>query len=343
MRTQSFALGLFFILMGIALYVYFALLPLSVKEQMLQEMYNITINPKENTSVSYKYLDFRNIEMSKDYSKYVIADKYIVGALYDSYEVYLPSIDSSTNVFRGNLQYTFSLYYNASEYKGIRIELNLMCKNAEVILSIGGYEVYKGCENRHLSLYVNPGVLSDQKNTLNVVIKPTNIFSNAEVNINAFKVVYLKSSELNYVFYYSGGEAELIYNFCPADPNALNLYIDGNRIPFTSCSGILKIDPYLKNGLNYIRISSNINTNISAYINIKNPIFYVIFNDSFSTIRIIKEYGEINIDINGICNYKLGEENISFIKDISNCLIKGSNVLVIKSLTNAKLINVWIE
>lgn len=345
MRNQVGTLAIFFIIIGVAIFIYYIILPLPLKEQFLQEVYNSTLFLSNSSSQSPQFLyQFQNIEISPQVITYYIAENTEIGSLYESGVVNLNNIQLYTNIFEGNKYLYYFFYYNSSQFYGINISFGLECSNGNFNIYINGFKVFSGCENGLEDIYIDPGYLNNGNNKLEIIFSPSNIFSNAQLYLNNFQIIYDSLSYINYTYYYNGGNAELYYNFCPTNPDDIYLYINGNYIPLSSCSNMqtnnpLYISNYLQEGVNYIYITSQIPTQLNLYLENNNNEFYLNFPSNVSLLYIVTGGGEGNVNINNICKYNIYPYQYLYAINITQCLMNGNyyNILLITSNTGLNI------
>lgn len=331
--------GIFFILVGLLLLIYWALIPLPQKQQIINEIMGEntteTISNYSSSTSNFSAIQINNIYLSNEEMKIVVSQNYQIGNLIDVYQIPVGNINLYSNFFSGSSSKTIYFYYNSSIYDGIYLKFYMECSNGNVVISVNGQNIYNGCSNGNENIYVSPTYLIDGNNQITVSLYPSNIFSNAESNINDFEIIYAKRSSLTFNYYYYGGRVFINYNFCPADPNSVELIVNGEQIPLTSCSTYLTNNPleityYLNNGLNTITFSSQIPINLTLEIDSDNNLFYYSFSGEYYMLEVVKGSGSGTININGICTYNLNENQNIFVANIENCIVRNNNLLVIK-------------
>lgn len=339
MKSQSTLVGLFFILVGMLILIYWIILPVPEKERIYNEIIGgnlSSIENQTNNTVSFSSPEFRGLFLSKDGYTYVLAQNYILGKLVNIYDINLGEVSISTNIFSGSKSKKAYFYYNLSQkLDGVFLEFSPICDNGKFVVYINDKSIYEGCESK-VKIFVDNSYLKDGVNEIKLELYPNSILSSANLKINNLKLSYAKRSYLKSVLYYNGGRVFLDYNFCPTDPSAVKFRINGVDIPFPSCSSMLtntklEITPYLKTYMNTIELYSNVETNISLIVSSDNSIFVYPFNKDYTYLQLIVSKGSGEININGICKFYIdASKDYMIVKDISKCILD-QNILAIKA------------
>jgi len=298
--------------MGALLFVYWVLIPANEKQRILNEIYNST-----NYSNSYiseeKNIQLNHVYLKSGESRVVLTQNYLVGdnLVYD--EEGYPGFSLDTTLFRGSKQHTIFLP-GCEKCNGVILSFNSSCENCNVEIYLNDQLIYsgEGLPNS-FSRYVPKDFLSD-KNVLKFVLKPpTNPFVESKFIVTNLSVKYVTKSVFIGNFYYYGGKAYLDYNFCPAAPQSLELYINNRRIYFPSCSSNLYgsklyITPYLKQGYNEIKVYSRVPAKISLSIDFTEPKFFYFFDKPQNgIIYLFVEDGSGVLRINN-CTFTVNQE-----------------------------------
>jgi len=336
MKNQTGTVGIFIILIGILILVYWALLPVPEKERLLGEMYE-NISNKTVSNVSYNVpstskLILKDIYLYSDKKEIIVADNYYLGSLIPINEISFGSIEEETSIFAGKRSRNFNFYYSNGD--GVLLSFVSKCSGGYIEIKVNGYVMYKGCPSGLHRVMVQRDYLKEGNNVLTIDFYPNSIFSKSTFSLDNLKVFYLKRSEINYDLYYQGEKVYISYDFCPTDPNAIGFYINDNRISLYSCqNNYFDITPFLKNGINRLRIISNVETKINLKLITQNNIFMYIFNFTVREpvkLMVIKDQGYAELYINS-CKFYLSSYHTSFTFSLNrNCINDGENVLLIK-------------
>ena len=332
--------GLFIIMIGILIFVYWILLPVPEKERLLNEVYsNESLGNQSTTLKNYSYpssvhesLILKNIYLYSNRKEIKIADGYIIGSLIPWKEMNFGSLNIVTDVFSGVKSRKINFFYTNGS--GIAISFISQCSGGYLGIKVNDFEVYQGCPKGLQKIIIQPDYLKKGNNLLEFSFYPNSVFSKATFSIDNLKLEYLERSKLNYKFYYQGEKVYLSYDFCPTDPNVVSLYINNLKIPLYSCQNDnLDITSFLKRGVNDIEVLSKVKTRISLSIFTLSNIFYYMFNFTKkepSILNIVKSEGEGDVYINS-CRFHLAAEESSFTYVVpSRCINNGENLLVIR-------------
>jgi len=336
MRNQTTLVGLFVILIGILILVYWMILPIPEKEKLLNEIYgnysNETFSNASYSAPSTTQLVLNNIYLYSNDKEIIIADNYSLGSLIPIDEIPLGSIYEETSIFTGKKSRTFNFYYSNGD--AILLSFVSKCSGGYIEIKINNYEIYSGCPNGLQRILIQKDYLEEGNNVLTIDFYPNSIFSKSTFSLNNFEIVYLKRSEIDYDLYYQGEKVYLTYDFCPTDPNSVRLYVNGQNIPLYSCqNNYFDITPFLEMGVNDLRITSDVETQINLEILLQNNIFMYLFNFTPEypvELMVVKDQGSAELYINS-CEFYLSPYQTSFTFALnSSCINNGENLLLIK-------------
>ncbi|MEM1804610.1 MAG: hypothetical protein QXI77_01275, partial [Nanopusillaceae archaeon] len=266
MRNQLGVLGLFVIFIGILIFIYWILLPVSEKEKILEEIYEKKNISQENLTyeIPEKILQKNIIESIYLYSgrkEIIIAENYSLGELISFYEQDFESFSIRTNIFSGVKSKKLTFYYYEGE--GIVFSFISKCYNGKIEIFVNDILIFEGCPNELKSFFVQKEYLNKKDNNF-LIFKfyPKSLFSDAIFEIKNLKIFFVKRSELSFDYFYKQNEnVFLIYNFCPTDPNSVELYINEIKVPLYSCiHNSFDITKYFNSGKNTIKFVSKVRT-----------------------------------------------------------------------------------
>jgi len=337
MKNQTTVVGIFVIIIGILIMVYWILLPVSEKEKLLSEVYG---NVSNKTSVNTSYSSFsstsglmlKNIYLYSDKKEIIIADNYSIGTLVPFNEIQFGDINVETSVFSGKKSKNINFYY--SDGDAILLSFVSKCSNGYIEIKVNGYVIYSGCPNELQRILIQKEYLKQGNNLLTLEFYPNSIFSKSSFSLSSFKIIYLKRSEINYDLYHQGENVYISYNFCPTDPNSLKFYINDREISLYSCqNNYLDITPFLSMGLNKLRLVSDVETKMNLKLIMQSNVFFYTFN---FTVRepvkliVVKDEGSAYLYINS-CMFNLEPYKTSYTFILNNsCIYNGENVLIIR-------------
>jgi len=342
-KLQTTGLGIFFILLGIVIFVYWAILPYQYKQYLLQQLINgtnITLYSSSNssyTNISNQYV-FQNIQLSKSQNYYYIASNYTIGSYTPVYYINLGTLNFETNIFYGTVSKSLYFYYS-NNYNGINITAYSTCNNGNFNIYVNNYELYSGCQNGEISIFVPPNYLYNGDNELKIEFSPSSIIFNGNGVLNNININYLKFSSLNFNYYYISGDVYMFYDFCPYSPQNVELIVNGLSIPLSSCSNLFYLTPYLNVGENSISLISSYPVNINnLYIESESNIFYIAFPDNLTNyiLDIIVGQGSGEVILNNNCIYNISSSVGAYAINIYNCLLP-ENLLEIKTNNYLKI------
>jgi len=335
-KLQMTGLGIFFILLGIVIFVYWVILPYQYKQSLIQQLFNgtnITLYPSSgssNISISNQYI-FQNIQLSESQNYYYITSNYTIGSYIPVYYINLGTLNFETNIFYGTVSKSLYFYYS-NNYDGINITAYSTCNNGKFDIYVNNYEVYSGCQNGEIDIFVSPNYLYNGNNELKIEFSPTSIIFNGNGILNNININYLEFS-LNFNYYYISGDVYMFYDFCPYSPQNVELIINGLSIPLSSCSNLFYLTPYLNIGENSISLISSYPVNINnLYVEAKSNIFYIAFPNNLTNyiLDIIVSQGSGEVILNNNCIYNISSSVGAYVVNISNCLLP-ENLLEIKT------------
>ncbi|MEM1634457.1 MAG: hypothetical protein QW714_01925 [Nanopusillaceae archaeon] len=349
MRNQFAILGLFMILVGILIFIYWILLPVSEKEKILEEIYEKKNISQERSTyeIPERYLRgnvIENIYLYSGRKEILIAENYYLGELISFYEMNFESFSIRTNIFSGvkSKKLTFSYY----EGEGIALSFVSKCHNGKIEIFINNVLIFEGCPNDLLNFFVQKEYLNKDINFLIFRFYPKSLFSDAIFEIRNLKILFVKRSELTFDYFYKQNEnVFLIYNFCPTDPNSVELYINENRVPLYSCvHNSFDITKYLNSGKNIIKFSSKVRTQIDLKIQTSSNIFMQIFNLTKKDymLYVTKNRGSGEIYINTCKFYLEPYKEVSSFFVSEKCVNNGENIIIIKPETFLEISNLLI-
>jgi len=336
MKNQTTVVGIFVILIGILILVYWILLPVPEKERLLGEIYgnysNTTVSNVSYSVPSTTKLILKDIYLYSDKKEIIVADNYSLGSLIPLNEMQLGNIYEETSMFVGKKSRSFNFYYSNDD--AILLSFISKCSGGYIEVKVNGYVIYNGCPNGLQRILVQKDYLKEGNNVLTIDFYPNSIFSKSTFSLDNFKIVYLRKSEINYDLYYQGEKVYLTYDFCPTDPNSIGFYINGNKISLYSCqNNYFDITPFLKMGINRLRITSNVETKINLKFIMQNNVFMYVFNFTFKEpvkLMIVKDQGSAELYINS-CEFYLSSYQTSFTFALNrSCINNGENILLIK-------------
>jgi len=344
MKNQTMVVGIFVILIGILIMVYWILLPVSEKEKLLNEIYGnvsnkTTVNTSYSSYSSTLGLMLRNIYLYSDKKEIIIADNYSLGTLVPFNEIQFGDIGVETSMFSGKKSKNINFYY--SEGDAILLSFVSKCSDGYIEIKINGHTIYSGCPAGLQRVLIQKEYLKQGNNLLTIEFYPNSIFSKSSFSLSNFKIIYLKRSEINYDLYYQGENVYISYDFCPTDPNSLRFYINDREVSLYSCqNNYLDIIPFLNMGLNKLRLVSDVETKINLKVVMRNNVFIHTFN---LTVRepvkliVVKDEGSANLYINS-CMFNLEPYKTSYTFVLnSSCIYNGENVLIIRPNSLVKI------
>jgi len=329
--------GLFVILIGILIFVYWILLPVPEKEKLLEEIYGYrNVSNQSTTNLSYEAnvvskLILRDIYLYSDKKEINVARDYYLGTLVPVSEIGFGDVYEETTIFLGKKYKIIRFFYSNED--AIALSFISKCTGGYFTIRVNDFEVYSGCPSGIQKVLIQKDYLRREDNIIRIDFYPTSIFSKATFSLNNTKLIYMNRSKIEYNFYYQGERVYISYNFCPADSNSINFYINDYKLPIYLCQNdYLEITNYLKSGLNYIKVTSEIETKVDLKFITSNSIFYYPFNFTIKDIAflyVIKEQGDADIYVNG-CKYSLNTYQTSFMFPVNKSCLSLENVLVIK-------------
>jgi hypothetical protein len=333
-RYQTMAVGLFFILLGIALLIYWIILPVPSKQQFLQEILNQTNNYIQTNQTNmqiYQQYEYKNIELSNSAIYYYIASNYTIGNYVPSYIIYLGNAKFQSNVFYGKISREYYFHFS-NESLGINLTATVSCNNGYFDIYINGQKIYSGCQRGQLSIFIPQSYLIYGENNLKIEFVPDNIIFSGFGEINNLEITYLQQNSLYFSYYYISGDVYMYYDFCPYSPQNVKLIINNLSIPLSSCSGIFYLTPYLNIGKNNIELTSSYPVNINKlYLQSNQHLFYISFPNNIKNnlLEVVVNKGEGTIVLNNNCVYNIDSTQSVYVINIFNCLLP-ENLLVIK-------------
>lgn len=334
MRHQTLV-GLFVIAMGALIFLYWILLPVPEKEKLIREIYNIGDEQSALTESTYTMRDneLGYIFLSKDSSRIVVAQNYSVGKLVKLNEVYLGNFRLETSVFKGPMHIS-ARFNNYNSIEGVYISFLSKCENCKIRISVNNHTVFTGIPDEQFKVFV-PKVYLKQDNILRITLFPSlNPLQKSTIEINNLVVEYVTKNKLVYEFYYYGGKAYLLYDFCPVDPLTIKITINKKELAIPSCSSYkyntpLMITSYLKTGKNIISIDSDYEVVLKdVEIEIEEPKIFHMFKrpkDGLLYMFILKGRGILRINN---CTYYITPQTT--ILNIKPCLID-NNLMVLEA------------
>ncbi|MEM1687880.1 MAG: hypothetical protein QXM04_00600 [Nanopusillaceae archaeon] len=349
MKNQLMVVGIFLIIIGILIFVYWILLPIPEKEKILEEIYG-----KENISKNNGYIAeknslnknmIENIYLYAGKKEMIIAENYSLGELISFYEINFEDVSIKTNIFSGIKSKKLTFSYHEGE--GIVFNFVSKCVNGKIEIFINDILFFEGCPNNLSSLYIQNEYLKKGSNNY-IIIKfyPKSIFSDAIFEMKNLKIIFVKRSELSFDYFFSQNEnVFLVYNFCPTDPNSLKLFINGVEIPIYSCiHNSFDITRYLNSGKNTIKFVSKVKTHVNLKIQTSSNIFMQILNLTKKDymLYVTKNRGSGEIYIN-TCKFYLEpyKEVFSFFVS-EKCVNNGENIIIIRPETFLEISNLLI-
>ncbi|MFZ8800672.1 MAG: hypothetical protein ACO2ON_00625 [Candidatus Nanopusillus sp.] len=336
-KLQTVGLGIFFILVGIIIFVYWIILPYQYKQYLIQQLINETnitlyfpLNSSD-TSTSNQYV-FQNIQLSKGQNYYYIASNYTIGSYTPVYYINLGALNFETNIFYGTVSKSLYFYYS-NDYNGVKITAYSTCNNGNFDIYVNNYKLYSGCQNGEINIFVSPNYLRNGDNELKISFSPNSIIFNGNGILNNINIEYLKLSSLNFNYYYVFGDVYMFYDFCPYFPQNVKLTINGLSISLSSCYSLLYLTPYLNVGENRISLISSYPVNVNnLYIESKSSMFYITFPNNLTNyiLNIVVSQGSGEVIINSNCTYNINSSVGVYAINIYNCLLP-VNVLGIRT------------
>ncbi|MGC9079475.1 MAG: hypothetical protein ACP5G1_01920 [Nanopusillaceae archaeon] len=346
-KSQTRAVGLFFILVGIAIFVYWILLPAHQKKIILHEILNGTnLTYYEYGLIGedsgYYSITLNNIILSNSSLYYYITKNYQIGTFVPVYKVPMGSYSFSTNVFYGSKNINIYFVFN-EPYTGINVTALSTCSGGYFNFYINGKKLSSTCENGIINIFIPHIFLNNGENLLEIEFVPNSIFTNSYGELKNIEIEYMQSSSLSFYYYHASGNVYLFYDFCEGNPQGVSLLINNISIPLTSCSYKLFISPYLIPGNNLISFKSNYPITIKdLYIESNQNIFYLLFpNNLKNKLLTIVVDGNGFMSLNGKCQYYLSPSTPSPI-NISNCL-EPQNLLVIRPNNYLNIYTLYIS
>jgi len=346
MRYQSSIIGIFLILFGILLYVYWMILPVGEKQRLLEEIYNQTKNQSAPTVEKVeKALDISNIILSADSIRYVIAHNYTLGDYLPIQTIEFENIYIKSNIFFGERSKEIGFYFLSGD--GIKLSFTVECKECSLKILLNDDKLlYEGVPEKEFELMILSDYLNKGYNKIKFILVPSkNPFSYSEITLKNIKISIVKKSYIKSVFYYQGGNVYLLYDFCPGNPNALTILVNNYPLFVTSCSSFefgnkLYITDYLKKGRNIIEIHSDGKIIGNFYLEILQKVFYSEFDlPVHNILHVFVSEGEGIVKINQ-CTYNIKKGLYSY--DISKC-VSSRNLLVVEPITYLKIEKIIIE
>ncbi|BFI73048.1 hypothetical protein YN1_0350 [Nanoarchaeota archaeon] len=333
-RYQTFAVGLFFIVLGIILLIYWLLLSTPAKQQFLQQILNQTLE-QNITSITtpVSQYTYQNIQLSSSSSYYYIANNYTIGNYVPTYIQPVGDIDFRTNIFYGIVEKSYYFYFS-NNYVGINITGFFYCSNGHLDIYVNNYKLYSGCQNGELSIFVPSYYLYQGENKLEISFVPNNVFFSGVGQVNNLNLYYLELSYLSFSYYYVSGDVYLYYDFCPYSPQNVQLVINNLTIPLSECSDLFYLTPYLNIGENNIQFESSYPVELNnVYIQSNNNIFYIPFSNNITNdlLEVVVNQGSGEISINNNCRYIINSEQAVYAINISECLLP-TNILAIRPI-----------
>ena len=338
MRHQAI-IGVFLIAMGALIFVYWILLPATEKERLLREIYNISANSTYSSATEYTSYnviggnELGYIVLSKDASRIILAQNYSVGKLVKTYELYLGNFRLETNAFKGPK--TISIRFNNNNNsEGVYISFLSKCNNCRIKIDVNHHTVFSGIPDEQFRIFVSKNYLGFDNNLEITLLSPTNPLQTSSIEINNLVIEYVTRNKFTYEFYYYGGKAYLLYDFCPADPSTVRIRINKNELVIPSCSSYIYnnpiiITPYLKIGKNQISIDSDYSIILKdVEIEIKEPkIFYMFRKPRYGILYLFVLKGSGRLRINN-CTYYITPQTT--ILNIKQCLMD-NNLMVLEA------------
>lgn len=344
-------LGIFLILVGILIFVYWILLPVSEKEKILQDIYKENITLNRNYSIDEKKLNVESITLNNIYlysgkKEIIISENYTVGELIKFREIALENIFIKTNIFSGvKTKILVFPYYEDNE--GVLISFILKCNNGKIEILVNDILFFEGCFNDLQEIYIQKEYLNKDSNKIKIKFYPNSIFSDAIFEIRNLKVIFVKKNEIVFDYFYNYDEKVfLIYNFCPTDPNALEFYINDIRIPFYTCShNSFDVTQYLRKGKNTFILKSNIRTKINLKLLTTSSIYTRIFNltEKDYMLYIVKNRGSGTVYINKCKFYLDSYRNVFVFALERDCVNEGENIIVIRPDTFLEISSILLK
>jgi hypothetical protein len=333
-RYQTMAVGLFFVLLGLALLIYWILLPVPSKQQLLQEILNqtnISMQTSQITTQISQQYQYENIELSTSSIYYYIANNYTIGNYIPSYIIYLGNSKFQSNIFYGKISKEYYFYFSNNSL-GVNLTAIFSCSNGYFDIYINGQEIYSGCQNGQFSIFIPSSYLIYGENGLKIEFVPDSIIFNGFGEINNLEIIYLQQNSLSFSYYYVSGNVYMYYDFCPYYPQDVELIVNNLSIPLSSCSGLFYLTPYLNIGENNIELISSYPVNINQlYLQSNQHLFFILFPNNIENnlLEVIVSKGEGTMILNNNCVYYVNSEQSVYAINISNCLLP-ENILEIR-------------
>lgn len=284
MRYQAVAAGVFILLFGLSIFLYWLSLPDDQKNKELFGTKYIVSSSKPTENVE-ALLSITNVELYNYETRHVISYESPVGYYVETDYVYIGDISLYTSFLRGFRYFTTRMQYDDIRYDGIAISGIFSCDNCIYSIYVNGEEVYRGNKNGLNTITVTNEHILSKNTTIKVELHPSrNILRYSQLNITGFRVYYLKKSYIEYSFYYiNGSRVFLDYDFCPSDKESVKFIINNIYIitpPACSSSvfnNLLEITRYLSSGWNTIKIEPIVPINLTATLLVNSPRLYFTF------------------------------------------------------------------
>lgn len=183
-----------------------------------------------------------------------------------------------------------------------------------------------------MSIFVPGSYLNNGDNNIKIEFVPDSLIFNSHGSLNNLDINYLIVSSLNFNYYYVSGDSVLYYNFCPYQPQDVDLTVNGNSIYLYSCSNTISLNQYLNIGNNLISLTSNYPIDIqNLYIESSSNVFYLSFPNNLSNniLDIIVSQGSGELAINQNCYYNINSTQLEYSINISDCILS-QNLLALK-------------
>ena len=331
MRNQAIV-GIFLILLGALLFVYWVLIPAKEKQKILNEIYNssnYSTQQVKNANI-YPIVQISNIHLKTKDSIVVLTQDYPIGTSLVTNVRNYPGFSMHTNLFQGAKSYV--IYFpGCSDCDGVSVNINTSCDNCDVQIFINKQRISSGHISKFFTHFI-PKELIKNKNSLKFILNPpSNPFIESTFTVNNITIKYTQKSEFIGNFYYYGGQVYLNYNFCPVSPQVVDFFINSKRVYFPSCSSSvygskLYLTPYLKEGINKIRVISEVPTKISLSLEYNSPKFFYFFRKpADGLIYLFISDGSGILKINN-CTFPITSQTT--VLDVKKCLMQYNELVI---------------
>jgi len=338
-KLQVATIGIFFIIVGILILVYWLILPMPYKQQLASELFNQSdiINISNKLNVREKNIvEVGNIRLDINGGVYYIANEFPLGSFVPGNQYILQDFEGKSNIFSGVVyrKYLISTFSNIS---GTNLTFVSICKNGKLEIYLNKMKIYEDCKDGVNYIVIPSYYYSNNTNVLEFIFSPTSLISDGYIRVYNIHLYPLFPQSIKYEYFYHGGEVFLYYNFCPSLPGIVTIKLNDNIINPTSCNNQnnpLDITPYLKLGKNIIQVYSTQDTKITMYLFTTNKVFYIQFGElENGLLQIVLNYGEGNVSVNN-CIFNINHSRNLYVFNIKHCTNNKSNLLVIEPREN---------